>query len=93
MKEKLLAAHRGKIQKVLIPKENKKDLKDIPKKILKELQIVQVEHMDDVLSHALVLDDPKKLFGKNKPAAEGEDKEKPAVPRKPAKNNRATVRH
>ena len=53
LKEKLLAAHRGKIKTVLIPKENEKDLKEIPKKILSELEIHLVEHMDDVLAHAL----------------------------------------
>ena len=64
LKEKLLAAHRGKIKKILIPKENEKDLKDIPKKILKDIDVVKVEHMDDVLREALVLDDPSKLFRK-----------------------------
>lgn len=58
LKEKILAAHRGLIKKVLIPKENQKDLKDIPKKILKNLEIVSVDHMDEVLKHALALDDP-----------------------------------
>jgi ATP-dependent Lon protease len=62
LKEKLLAAHRGKIKKVLIPKENEKDLKEIPKKILGEIEIVLVEHMDEVLKHALCIDDPKQLF-------------------------------
>jgi ATP-dependent Lon protease len=62
LKEKLLAAHRGKIKQVLIPKENEKDLKDIPKKIIKEMNLVLVEHMDEVLMHALLVDDPKKLF-------------------------------
>ncbi len=66
LKEKLLAAHRGKIKKVLVPKENKRDLKEIPKKILKELDIVLVEHMDDVLANALAMDDPKRLFRHNK---------------------------
>ncbi len=62
LKEKLLAAHRGQIKKVLIPKENEKDLKEIPKRILKQLEIVLVEHMDDVLRNALKIDDPSKLF-------------------------------
>jgi len=65
LKEKILASHRGKIKTVLIPKENEKDLKEIPKKILKDLEIVKVEHMDDVLRAALVLEDPKKLFRKD----------------------------
>ncbi len=64
LKEKLLAAHRGKIKTVLIPKENEKDLKEIPARILRELEIVLVEHMDEVLKHALVLEDPEKLFKK-----------------------------
>jgi ATP-dependent Lon protease len=66
LKEKLLAAHRGKIKMVLIPKENEKDLKDIPQKILRELDVVKVEHMDDVLKHALSLKDPDSLFKKGK---------------------------
>jgi ATP-dependent Lon protease len=64
LKEKLLAAHRGKMKTVLIPKENEKDLKEIPPKILRELEVLKVEHMDDVLKHALVLKDPDKLFKK-----------------------------
>ncbi len=68
LKEKLLAAHRGKIKTVLVPKENEKDLKEIPPKILRELGIVLVEHMDQVLKHALALDDPEKLFRKGKDA-------------------------
>ena len=66
LKEKLLAAHRGMIKEVLIPKENEKDLKEIPKKILKEMSITIVDHMDDVLKHALAVDDPEKLFRQGK---------------------------
>lgn len=62
LKEKFLAAHRGGIEKVIIPKENEKDLKDIPAEILKPLEVVMVEHMDEVLSHALVLDGPTCAF-------------------------------
>jgi len=65
LKEKVLAAHRGKIKKVLIPKENEKDLREIPKKILKDIEIITVEHMDDVLKEALVLDSASKVFHKN----------------------------
>ena len=54
LKEKILAAHRGGIKKVLIPKENEKDLKDIPGSVSKQLEIVTVEHMDEVLFHALL---------------------------------------
>ncbi|MBW1713589.1 MAG: endopeptidase La, partial [Deltaproteobacteria bacterium] len=62
LKEKLLAAHRGQIKEVLIPAENEKDLKEIPAKILKVVEVTPVEHMDDVLTRALVLDDPEGLF-------------------------------
>ncbi|MGE0085372.1 MAG: endopeptidase La [Desulfococcaceae bacterium] len=54
LKEKILAAHRGGIKKVLIPKENEKDLKDIPASVSKQLEIIAVEHMDEVLFHALL---------------------------------------
>ncbi|MEM8609242.1 MAG: endopeptidase La [Myxococcota bacterium] len=63
LKEKLLAAHRAEIQTVLIPKENQKDLKEIPRRVLNALRIVMVEHMDQVLREALVLSDPDALFG------------------------------
>jgi len=53
LKEKLLAAHRGQVKKVIIPKDNEKDLKEIPTKILKTLKIVLVTHMDEVLKEAL----------------------------------------
>ncbi|MBT8338931.1 MAG: endopeptidase La, partial [Desulfatitalea sp.] len=62
LKEKILAAHRGGIKKVIIPKENEKDLKDIPETISKQLEIVLVEHMDEVLPHALVLGKGESLF-------------------------------
>jgi ATP-dependent Lon protease len=53
LKEKLLAAHRAGITEVLIPKDNEKDLRDVPQKIKEELQITIVESMDEVLHHAL----------------------------------------
>ena len=62
LKEKILAAHRGGIKKVVIPKENEKDIKDIPPSILKQIDIVLVEHMDDVLSPALILSEGDTLF-------------------------------
>lgn len=54
LKEKTLSAHRAGIKQVLIPKENEKDLVDIPKSVLKELTITPVSHMDEVLQFALV---------------------------------------
>ena len=53
LKEKLLAAHRTGIKEVLIPKENEKDLVDMPKKIIDEIKITAVEFADDVLKIAL----------------------------------------
>jgi ATP-dependent Lon protease len=57
LKEKILAAHRSGITTVILPKENAKDLRDIPKRVLKTLKVVPVEHMDEVLRHALVITD------------------------------------
>ncbi len=53
LKEKLLAAHRAGINHVLIPKENEKDLADIPKKVKEDIKITPVEFVDDVLKIAL----------------------------------------
>ena len=53
LKEKLLAAHRAGIKEVLIPKENEKDLIDMPKKIIDEVKITSVEFADEVLKVAL----------------------------------------
>jgi len=65
LKEKMLAAHRGGIRKVIIPKENEKDLKDIPKIVTRQMKVVTVEHMDEVLVHALVLGKGERLFTNN----------------------------
>ena len=62
VKEKILAANRGGIKKVILPKENEKDLKEIPKTILKQMEILPVEHMDEVLRHALILQEGEALF-------------------------------
>lgn len=58
LKEKTLAAHRGRVKHVLIPKENEKDLKDIPDKIKKDIDIKLVNHMDEVLEAAIISDEP-----------------------------------
>ena len=57
LKEKILAAHRGGVNTVLIPKENEKDLADIPKEVLKDIDVISVSHMDDVIPHAIVSDE------------------------------------
>ncbi|MBK5095084.1 MAG: endopeptidase La [Deltaproteobacteria bacterium] len=53
VKEKLLAAHRGGIKTVILPSENEKDLAEIPGKIKKNLKIIFVRHMDEVISAAI----------------------------------------
>jgi ATP-dependent Lon protease len=53
LKEKLIAANRAGVKKVLIPKENEKDLVDMPKKIIDEIKIIPVEYADEVLKIAL----------------------------------------
>jgi ATP-dependent Lon protease len=68
LKEKVLAAHRGGIKRILIPVENEKDIQEIPAVILKSVSIELVEHMDQVLRKALVLEDPEAYL--RKPAAE-----------------------
>lgn len=60
--EKLLAAIRGNITHVLIPKENERDLDDVPVKIRKSLTITMVEHMDEVLDHAIILKEGETVF-------------------------------
>jgi ATP-dependent Lon protease len=83
LKEKILAAHRGGIRHVMIPSENEKDLKEIPAKILKVVEVVPVEHMDDVLRRALVVDNPEE-FLKIPPEFPVEEAEKPSEPSEPA---------
>jgi ATP-dependent Lon protease len=63
VKEKLLAAHRSGITNVIIPRENRKDLREVPRRVLRSTRIVLVEHMDDVLREALCLPAPDAMFG------------------------------
>ncbi len=53
LKEKSLAAHRAGVTKIIIPKDNEKDIDDIPESVRNELQFVLVSHLDQVLEHAL----------------------------------------
>ena len=54
LKEKVIAAHRSKLKTIIVPKENKKDLEDIPKEVLEDLRFVFISHMDEVLDVALL---------------------------------------
>ena len=62
LKEKLMAAHRAGIKTAIIPKENEKDLNDVPPEVLKELQVILVTHVDQVLINALTVKKATDLF-------------------------------
>ncbi|RPJ13952.1 MAG: endopeptidase La, partial [Deltaproteobacteria bacterium] len=64
LKEKIFAAHRGLIKTVLIPKDNEKDLKDIPDAITQNLEIITLEHLDEVLKLALLPSHPEAFLNK-----------------------------
>jgi ATP-dependent Lon protease len=57
LKEKILAAHRGNIKMVIIPKDNEKDLAEVPHNVQNALKIVFVDHIDEVLDIAFVKDE------------------------------------
>ena len=57
-----LAAHRAKVSTILVPKENEKDIPEIPKSVRQDLEIIPVEHMDDVLKHALLHEDSDAFY-------------------------------
>jgi len=76
VKEKVIAAHRAGINKIILPKDNKKDLEDIPKYVLNDLRFVFVEHMDQVLKEALVFPNHKFQFVTLEKKINGEREEK-----------------
>ncbi|MFB1051802.1 endopeptidase La [Paraliobacillus sp. JSM ZJ581] len=57
LKEKTLSAHRAGITTIIMPKDNEKDLEDIPDSVKKELTFITVQHLDTVLEHALMGDE------------------------------------
>jgi len=67
LKEKILAAHRAGIRKVLVPEENAKDIQDVPAEVMKAIQVETVAHMDDVLRKALIVEDPENFLVKKEP--------------------------
>jgi len=58
IKEKVLAAHRAGVKKILLPMENEKDLKDIPREVMDELSFIKIETVEEVLKETLNLDLP-----------------------------------
>jgi ATP-dependent Lon protease len=74
LKEKLLAAHRGGIETVLIPADNEKDLTEIPKNIKDKLNIVPVKWIDEVFALALQHMPQPKQEKPSQPPVEGETK-------------------
>jgi ATP-dependent Lon protease len=85
LKEKILAAHRSEIFTAIIPKENAKDLRDIPKRVMKMMTVHEVEHMDDVLRLALVVPDPAQFLPGPSAAVDWRDAAPaPARPEEPA---------
>lgn len=71
VKEKVIAAHRAGLKTIIMPKENRKDLEDVPKEVLKDLRFVFVSHMDEVLKVALKKPLPgfKEVKGEKQPKA------------------------
>ena len=67
IKEKILAAHRVGLRRILLPKANEKDLKDVPDQVKNDISVVFVETIDDVLRQVLQTDSPLKLQATLKP--------------------------
>ena len=62
LKDKILAAHRAGVETVLIPEENRKDIKDVPEGVLEQIAVIPVKHMDEVLRHALAHPQPDEFL-------------------------------
>jgi ATP-dependent Lon protease len=62
LKEKILAAHRAGVTTVLVPEENRKDLKEVPESVLEQLAVIPVKHMDEVLRYALAHPQPEEFL-------------------------------
>jgi ATP-dependent Lon protease len=75
LKEKVIAAHRNKIKTVIIPAENEPELEEISKEILKDLEIVPVSTVDEVIKVALGTDGEDAKEAKAMPTPQKESKE------------------
>lgn len=74
LNEKVLAAHRAQITKLILPKENERDLVDIPKEVLKTIDFALVETLDELLAHAFPKAGKKSSAAKKKSAGKGGSK-------------------
>jgi len=97
LKEKLLAAKRGGIKTVFIPAENKKDLIEVPKTVLRSLEVVCVEQVDEIWSKAYASSESvlsgatsSKAAPSEKPATKKPATKKPATKKAPSKKTSAT---
>ena len=79
LKEKALAAHAARISKVVLPRENKKDLDEVPGSVARALTFICVEHMDEVIKHALCMPEAGAAHASRAAAAAGESAAAPAV--------------
>jgi ATP-dependent Lon protease len=68
LKEKVLAAHRGGITRVLIPRENEKDIREIPRRVREKMELILVDSADEVLRAALRLEQPEEFLRAKGPA-------------------------
>jgi len=62
IKEKVLAAHRAGIKRVILPKDNKKDLDDVPDDVKEDIEFLHVETVEDVLKETIGIDLPKPIL-------------------------------
>ena len=88
LREKTLAAHRGGITTFLLPKKNAKDLSELPDIVKKDLELIEVEHLDDVLEVAFVKErGRKRAAGGARGQKKGDTPENPprSTSRKPVK--------
>ncbi len=82
LKEKLVAAYRGGVEMMIIPDPNQKDLQEVPARVKRGLEIVPIEHMDEVLARALLLDDPEAFL---------ERLQQPLIPPEVLRNDRDEI--
>jgi ATP-dependent Lon protease len=66
VKEKIIAAHRAGLKTIILPKDNRKDLEDVPRKILKDLKLVFVRNVDEIFGIAFTKDRKTKKVTKRK---------------------------